>query len=388
LRILTALVLIPAIVCTVLWAPQWLFLLVVSFIAAMCFREFAGIAAAHGLRVPLPVGLAAGMILSEDFRRFGQLAQLGAGLLFLKFSRADEAEADRLGFKYMVAGGYDPRALVEVFRMLDRIAEQGGGAGRLPQWLSTHPSPENRQGWAARMAGTFTQDPSRLTVNRKAYLQRVDGMVFGENPREGVFQGTTFRHPDLAFRIDFPAGWTVVNQKRVVGAVSPQQDAVVVLQLAPASTASQAARQFLGQSGVEPGEAWTRQIGRLPAVSATFRVASEQRSLRGLAAWVDYRDRVWEMVGYTSEARWFQYDRLMAQAIASYDRETDPAVLSLQPNRLSLVEVSRPATFDALMREFPSVVPPQTVAIINNLETASTVPAGSEFKRVVGGQTP
>ena len=84
-RILTALVLIPAIVYTVLWAPQWLFLLVVSAIAAMCFREFAGIAAAHGLRVPLPVGLAAGLVVllapRADTLFFALLAMVALALI-------------------------------------------------------------------------------------------------------------------------------------------------------------------------------------------------------------------------------------------------------------------------------------------------------------------
>ncbi|RPJ83768.1 MAG: peptidase M48, partial [Acidobacteria bacterium] len=86
------------------------------------------------------IGLIAGMVLSPEVARFGNLLQTGVGLLFLKYGRDDERQADQLGLKYMVANGYDPRRLVNVFQMLDGVSRQeGGGGGRLPEWLSTHP---------------------------------------------------------------------------------------------------------------------------------------------------------------------------------------------------------------------------------------------------------
>jgi len=333
------------------------------------------------------IGLVAGMVLSPRFARFGNLAQTAMGLMFLKFSRSDESEADRLGFKYMVDGGYDPRRMADVFRMLNALsAQQGGDSGRLPQWMSTHPDPGNRLAWATQTAAALNRDLSQLTVNRVPYLQRVDGMVFGENPREGIFQESTFRHPDMAFRIEFPRGWKGVNQKQAVGAVSPQQDAVVVLQLSGAPNPSQAARQFLSQEGLQAGESWTRQIGRFPTVSATFQATAEEGTLQGLVAWVEYQNRVFEMIGYTSQERWPQYNRVMAQAIASFDQETDRAVLNVQPARLNLIELNRPSTLDALMRDYPSTAPPQVIALINNLQGAAPLPAGERFKRVVGGE--
>jgi len=329
--------------------------------------------------------LVGGMILSPRFTRFGNLAEVGLGLMFMKFSRADESQADQLGLKYMMAGGYDPRKLVDVFAMLQRASEQAG-AGRLPQWMSTHPDPENRQAWAANAVASLNRDFSSMTVNRPQYLQRLDGIVFGENPREGFFQGTLFRHPDLAFRIEFPRGWKGNNEKQAVGAVSPNEDAAVVLQLASAANAEQAAQRFFSQQGIEAGEASRRQIGGFSAVSSTFRVRTEEGTLTGLAAWIDDRDRVFQILGYTPEARWSQYNRVFGESIASFSRETEPAVLNVKPRRLTIVELNRPATFEALLRDYPSTVDPKTVALINNLQGTSTLASGDRFKRVVGGE--
>jgi predicted Zn-dependent protease len=248
------------------------------------------------------VGLIAGMILSPRVAQYGNLAQVAAGLLFMQFSRSDESQADQLSLKYMLNGGYDPRKLVEVFRMIEGVSQQAG-AGRLPQWMSTHPDPENRQAWATRAVASLNRDFSGMTVNRPGYLRQVDGIVFGEDPREGFFQETLFRHPDMAFRIEFPRGWKGSNEKQAVGAVSPEQDAVVVLQLAAAQRAQQAAQKFFSQQDVEAGQSWRQEIGGFPAVSSTFRVRTEEGTLLGLVAWVEYRERVFQMLGYTTEPR-------------------------------------------------------------------------------------
>jgi len=359
-------------------------------LAAILGHEIGHVTARHSVsqmskQQLAQVGLVAGMIVSPEFAQFGNLAQAAMGLMFMKFSRSDESQSDALGLKYMMAGGYDPRTLPNVFGMLSALGQQSG-AGRLPQWMSTHPDPENRRVWATNTVASLQRDLSGLAVNRPEYLRRLDGIVFGENPREGFFQESTFRHPDMAFRMSFPQGWKASNGKQAVGAISPNQDAVVVLQLAAAPNPQQAAQKFFSQEGVESGETSRRQIGGFPAVTSTFRAQTEQGYLRGLVAWIDYGERVFQILGYTPEPRWNQYDNLMASSIASFSRETDPAVLNVQPRRLTIVNLNRAATLETLLRDYPSTVNAQTVALINNLQGAARLPAGDQFKRVVGGE--
>ena len=65
--------------------------------------------------------------------------QVGAGTIFMRYSRKDEAQADAVGAIIMYKAGYNPKALAEFFQKLE---EQGGGRG--PQFLSDHPNPGNR----------------------------------------------------------------------------------------------------------------------------------------------------------------------------------------------------------------------------------------------------
>ena len=122
-------------------------------------------------------------------------------------------------------------------------------------------------------------------------------------------------------------------------------------------------------------------------MTSTFRVQTEQGYLRGLVAWIDYQDRVFQILGYTPEARWNQYSNVFSASVASFGRETDPAALNVQPRRLTIVNLNRAATLETLLREYPSTVNPETVGLINNLQGAETLRAGDQFKRVVGGQT-
>lgn len=69
-----------------------------------------------------------------------QLGQIFAAGYFLRYSRQYETQADVLGSQIMANAGYDPIDLANMFKT---IAKQSGGGGA-PEWLSSHPDPENR----------------------------------------------------------------------------------------------------------------------------------------------------------------------------------------------------------------------------------------------------
>src|SRR5205823_14985254 len=134
---------------------------------------------------------------------------------------------------------------------LDKIGSQGGG--RLPEWLATHPNPGNRIERINSVLAQAKKDFTGAIINREPYERRLDGMIFGPNPREGFFKGTEFYHPDLKFHMAFPSGWQTMNTKSAVAAQSPQQDAIIEVTLAQGSNADQAARSFLSQQGIQAG---------------------------------------------------------------------------------------------------------------------------------------
>ncbi len=334
------------------------------------------------------LGLGVGAILSSDIAKYAGVLGQGLGLMFLRFGRDDERQSDDLGFRYMSRVGYNPREAADVFTMLGRVTEAAGGSS-LPGWLSTHPDPGERveRIRAALDSVEATGVPIGGEVGRGRYLRRIDGIIFGQNPREGYFEGQLFLHPDLAFQLEFPKQWETQNTKQVVAGVSPESDAIVTLSLADARTAQQALQDFLAEESVSPrGTASRSSLNGMPASSTYFNVETQEARLAGLAVWVEYNGVVFELLGYTLAERLRQYDPVFQRSLGSFDRVTDPAVLGVQPKRLALVRTDRAMTIEQFAARYPSTVSLTTLAIINAVEEGEEIPAGTTLKRVVGGQ--
>jgi predicted Zn-dependent protease len=330
------------------------------------------------------LGLAAGSMASSQVAKYAGAANQALGILYLKFSRDDESQADQLGLRYMRRADFDPRQMPEVFRMLERLSAAQGG-GRLPTWLETHPSPANRVAAINGQIAALPQDFSGTSVNRDAYERRLDGLIFGLNPRQGYFTGNEFFHPDLRFRIAFPDGWTTHNGAQAVVAVSPAKDAVIELAQASEPSADAAARAFLAQQGITSSSSTRMSLtGGLPAVSAPFAAATDNGTLRGTVLFVEYGGAVYGIVGYAPEARWASYQSMAERAEQSFQRLTDPAALNVQPQRMDIVTLVRATTIAQLVRERSSPAAAATLALINQVELDTPFAAGRLVKWVVG----
>lgn len=328
------------------------------------------------------LGLGVGMILSETVASVGDIAAAGIQVLSLRFSRDDESQSDELGIRYMRRLDYDPRELASVMRMLQRSGELQQGGGRVPEWLSTHPDPANRVQDIRRIVAESGEDLSNATVARTGYLRRLDGMVFGPNPREGFFEGDVFHHPDLRFRIDFPSGWQKANGKSAVQAMPTSEDAIMALTLAQGSP-SAALDEFASQQGVSVGNVAARDVNGLNAALAPFSAqAQDGNQLRGLVLFVAHRGTTYQFIGYTYQARWSTHGDAINAALRSFRPETDPQVLGVTPDEIDLVDLGQSLTLGQFVERYPSTVQPEIVGLINQIESGEEMRAGTLAKRV------
>lgn len=325
------------------------------------------------------VGLGIGMIFSETVRSYGGLASQSLGLLFLKFGRDDESQADELGIRYMTRVGYDPRELAGVMTMLSRTSELASGSGRAPEWLSTHPDPANRS--EAILAQVAAGDyATSTTVNRADFVRRLDEMPFGPNPREGFAEDGIFHHPDLAFRIT-SGDWQVDNQKAAVQFVAPDGGAAVILTLESVGP-DEALQTFSSQEGVTVGSAQRERVNGLDGVRAPFQAQTSDGALAGELLYLTYGGNTYRLLGLSSAAAWSAVRPQVRAIQTSFQQERDPAVLSRQPNRVDIVDLRSSVSFDAFVRRYPSVVEPVIVSLINQVDEGGTLEAGL-WKRVL-----
>jgi predicted Zn-dependent protease len=361
-------------------------------LASVLGHEIGHVTARHHVtqmsRIQLAqVGLGVAGVLFPDLQQLGGLAGAGLQVLFLQHSRSAERQADDLGFNYALAQGYDVNEMAAVFATLQRMSEDQQQSSALPPWLLTHPEPGARIQVVQERIAALDPQPVGLEIGREQYLARLDGLVYGVNPRNGFFRDGAFLHPDLRFRLAFPADWPRQNLAQMVMAVSPRQDAAIQLTLSADATPAAAAQRFLGQQGVRPGQSASQTINGLPAVVATFQAQTEGGILQGIAAFISHENRVYQLLTYSPVAVYGQYQTTFQQSIGSFARLTDQAVLDIQPNRVRIVQTPQNMTLAQFHARYPSVIPIAELAVINQLEGPdTTIPAGSRIKRVVAGQ--
>ncbi|HSN87655.1 MAG TPA: M48 family metalloprotease, partial [Thermoanaerobaculia bacterium] len=353
-------------------------------------HEIGHVTARHGVnqvskQMLAMVGLGLAVLIDDDLGQVAGAAAAGLGLLFLKYGRDDERQADDLGLRYLARSGYDPREMPGVFAVLEGV-QTVEGAGRLPNWLSTHPDPGARRERMQQAVAQLPGDFSAATVNREGFLRQLDGMMFGANPREGFFAGNAFLHPEMRFRVEFPEGWETSNEKASVSAASPAQDAYLQVSLAEADTPEAAADAFFEEEGLSRGDAWDKKVHGLPARWSRFDYSDAESELSGTVAFVRHNGNVFQLLAVSTPDEWEDQQRSLEGALASFARLDDPEALNVQPQRLRLVEISRAMTLEEFDKKYPSVVEMKLLALINHVQPGERMPAGTLVKRVVEGK--
>jgi predicted Zn-dependent protease len=360
-------------------------------LAVVLGHEIAHVAARHASRQALKaqagqLGLIAGAIIGQqvldDPQAPGQILNLGGTLfqlLLTSYSREAEREADDLGVQYATREGYDAAEGAEFFRALKRISEQQGAI--LPSWQSTHPDPGEREETIRRLARELSGEGTTGRTSEAAYLQRIEGLALGEDPREGFVRDGMFYHPQLAFQFLVPDGWHVQNERAAVLLLNPERVALLVLEIAPTQTAQEAASRLAQVQGIRVISATPLQSHGLNGV----RVMAQANTQKGTAAivnhFIEHGGRVYSLLGYSSAENFPTYLPEFQRTGESFQPVRDPRILQVEPVRLAIVVADRSAPFREWVPEpLPEGIEPLDLAIMNQVELDEEIPQGKRLK--------
>lgn len=155
----------------------------------------------------------------------GQVGSVAGGAYLSAFSRENEFEADLIGVQLLGKVGYAPDAAAGFLQSLSdysdletRLAGQAG-KDRTMDLFATHPRGPDR---VRRAIEEARSQPPNPIYRRDEYLARINGLVYGDDPREGIVRGGTFTHPDLRLSFSAPEGWRLFNRPDMVVARGPQ----------------------------------------------------------------------------------------------------------------------------------------------------------------------
>ncbi|HEV8632342.1 MAG TPA: M48 family metalloprotease [Thermoanaerobaculia bacterium] len=358
-------------------------------LAAVLGHEIGHVTARHSLHrqsqqllAVASVGVAAVVLDPDHAEEWTDLGVLGLGLVFLKYSRDDERQADDLGLRYLMRAGYDPREMPGVFEMLEQVGSASdAGGGHLPGWLSTHPDPGARR---QRISTTVTavqargEMPPQPLVERDSYLQHLAGLVYGPDPRMGVMGDGEAVHAGLGFRIGAPRGWRVAGTPQGLTLRAPSGDATLAVEVSGEESADAARAKFFAAKGVSvvegaPGESvdpdWTR-----------FRAQRKDGDVAGTVGFATQDGRLFELLAMAPAGRWGEQRAELERALAAFAPVGDGAAVAA--NHLELVSVEQPLRLVDFADRWPSTVPLADLALLNRVPPDGIL-SGGLVKRVV-----
>ncbi|MCJ7449158.1 MAG: M48 family metalloprotease [Bacteroidales bacterium] len=332
--------------------------------------------------------LIGGMIASEKFASYAEYALQGMQLLFLKFSRDDEREADQLGVEYSSKISYDAHKMADFFLVLNKM-NLASSEGGVPTFLSTHPDPGDRYNSVNQIA-TRWQDSLKLSpwkVNANNYLQLINGIVYGEDPRQGYAEGNIFYHPELKFKFSFPTGWKMENLPTQVNMAPEDGKALMIFTLSSQKTLQEAAQSTIKELKLTLVESRNTTVSGMPAIATVSKQVSQdqstgqQQSLMVLSYFIDYNSMFYVFHGVTAEADFSSYNKLFESNMISFSKLTDPAKLNVKPKKVLVKSVQRAGTLaDAFIYyQVPEKLRSE-LALLNNLELTDKVQAGKLIK--------
>lgn len=332
--------------------------------------------------------LIGGMIASEEFRQFADYAMQGMQLLFLKFSRDDESQSDRIGVQYASELRYDGQEMAEFFNVLNQM-HSDDNQSPVPTFLSTHPDPGNRYENVTRYAQQWKDSLgySDWLIRGDSYLDMIDGMVYGEDPRQGYVENSAFYHPEMKFKFPVPSNWKLNNTPMQVQMAPEDGKALMIFMLAQQENLDEAAEATIEQLNLTTLNSERTTVNGFPAIAAVSEQVSqnqqtgEEQAIKVLSYFIDYGGTIYIFHGVSSEPDFNSYFNTFETTMNNFDELTDPQKLNVQPDRLRIRKVQQNGTLADAFGYFNVPESLQNeLALLNNLELSDQVSAGKLIK--------
>ena len=328
------------------------------------------------------IGLMAGVIAAPELAEFVEPASMGLGLLLLKFGRDAERESDDLGVQYSSKIGYDARYMGRFFNTLERSSKQAG-AQSIPDFLSSHPNPGDRLNTVTKLATDWQSknNATALKVNRESYLHMIEGLIYGEDPRQGFVEQDVFYHPELAFRFDLPAAWNHQNSPSKFQVAPKDGKALLVLTLSGEKDTESAVRKFLQEHQLSALEQSTTKTNGLHTTILKADQIQQNSSLRTISYFIQMGDMVYHLMGLAQMDAFPSVQATLEQSMRSFKKLNEPDKLNRKPERIMILEIASTATLEEILRR--EKIPANRLeefAILNGMKLEDKLEKGDLIK--------
>lgn len=311
----------------------------------------------------------------------------GSQLLTLKFSRSQELQADELGIEYLGKAGYDPSAMSTVLASLASqnaldAQLQGRGNASVPEWASTHPDPAGRVQTALARAGQSTG-----TLNRDTFLTRIDGLLYGDDPEQGVIEGQQFLHPGLRLAFTAPQGFYMVNGTRAVSINGQSGNAQMSTGPYDGNLDKYVRSVFTALGGdkpLAPSNVQRTTINGLKAATGTAQVDGNSGKVDVVVYAYEFsNNQAFHFATISQAGR----SGTFSPMFNSMRRITQSEANAIVPRKIDVVTVARGDTIQSLANRMAyDSAKVERFRVLNGLGNGDSVQAGQKVKIVVRGR--
>lgn len=314
-------------------------------------------------------------------KRAAQATLVSGALSLASFSRRQEMQADTIGIRMAASAGYDPYGAARFLENLDRataLEKLNGtphGDKDSGDFLSTHPMGPQRVA-AAMLSARQWGGRGIGEADRNSYLHLLDGMIYGDDPAQGLVRGQRFIHPYFRFAFTAPDGFTLENTSQAVLGLSPDERALRFDKLRDSEGSLEnllrsSAAHDLKIEKIEPlvvsGFKAATALGR--SANWTFRIVLIRKD-----------DQVYRFI-FVSRKFSAATDALFLNSARSFHRLGEEDMAITHPYRLRVVAVKqgdRSENLASTMALGPR--PLERFLILNGIDRDQVLPAGSNVK--------
>ncbi|MEP0501917.1 M48 family metalloprotease [Nisaea sp.] len=337
------------------------------------------------------IGLGATILgVLTDSKAIADLAGLGSQLYLKSYSREQEFQADTLGVRYLSRAGYETGAMASFLQKLgnaSRLQAEIAGANHDPDavdLMATHPRTVDRVQQA--LIAARVRSVSNPVVRRDPFLDKVDGVLFGNDPKEGVIRDRTFLHKDLNFRFEVPPNFRIYNQPHRVLALDPN-GARFIFDAAPKSAEQRPAGYIRNNwaRGQAVRDLENITINGMNAATGWLAITAKNGTtymLRLVAIRYD-ADTLYRMQFLVPSHRTSTLNESMRRTTYSFNLLTKEDRAAIQPYRVKVMRFDGTVSEQSLAGSIP--FPGYEVRyfrMINSLENGARPPLGSRIKTI------
>jgi predicted Zn-dependent protease len=342
----------------------------------------------RGVIAQLGAGLL-GVLLGNP--NIANVAGMGAQLYLQKYSRDQEFEADQRGIGYMARAGYDTRAAPAFLGDLEAWEELQAKVSGHPMgdaaysMMADHPRTADRVERARELAvGRQVKDPM---TEPAIYLRKIDGVIFGDNPKQGIVKDRFFIHPALRFAFEVPQGFHITNTPSQVHAEGPGGAAIVF---------DQSPRPFSGDPVDYLTRAWASSlrlssveridVNGIPGATGATRAQTKDgqvADLRLVALRFD-ANTYFRFLFVSPPNVTAQLSDAFRRTTYSFRRLSEKDVDGIRPMRIKEVTVGPGDTVDTLANRMPfDRLRRERFLVLNGLPPDATLHPGELVKTIV-----